>query len=68
MKTSEVDCNGFAGSTRPLRPPQRSNTQSWSALAAVATIVVLTAFPDDIGTAMDQITTNLKATADKTGR
>ena len=37
-------------------------------MAAVATIVLLTAFSGDIGTAMDQITTNLKATADKTGR
>ena len=37
-------------------------------LAAVATIVVLAAFAGDIGTAMDQIATNLKGTADKTGR
>lgn len=37
-------------------------------LAAVATIVVVTAFSGDIGTAMDQIATNLEATAGKTGR
>ena len=37
-------------------------------IAAVATIVVLAAFTGDIGTAMDQIATNLKGTADKTGK
>lgn len=37
-------------------------------IAAVATIVLLTAFSGEIGTAMDRIAANLMGTAGRTGR